>query len=228
MILDKFLVIPRGSCTQVIQSVKALKNNSQLHHLEVHGIIDRDRRTEPEIKALIEDGIYVLEVAEVENLFCAPEILKLASEKLARDFDQDFTEVKEYIFNNFKQELENQVSLKAANEIKFQLKHFNEKVKGKSGIQEELNRIIGNINVSEIYESTYGIFEAIIENKDYEKLLCYYNRKSLAKQISGAFGLKNNELIELIIRYAQQNDSDRKEIENRLKKYFGAFAQYID
>lgn len=43
-ILSNFLVIPRGSCTQVIQSVKALKANNQLHHLEVYGIIDRDRR----------------------------------------------------------------------------------------------------------------------------------------------------------------------------------------
>ncbi|NSY32670.1 ATP-binding cassette domain-containing protein [Pseudoalteromonas sp. JC28] len=43
-LLPNFLVIPRGSCTQVIQSVKALKANPQIHHLEVYGVIDRDRR----------------------------------------------------------------------------------------------------------------------------------------------------------------------------------------
>jgi ABC-type cobalamin/Fe3+-siderophores transport system ATPase subunit len=37
-LLSNFLVIPRGSCTQVIQSVKALKANSQIHHLDVYTI----------------------------------------------------------------------------------------------------------------------------------------------------------------------------------------------
>lgn len=49
-ILKNFLVIPVGSCSQVIQSVKALKANSQLHHLDVFGIIDRDRRVPAEIQ----------------------------------------------------------------------------------------------------------------------------------------------------------------------------------
>ena len=31
-----------------------------------------------------------------------------------------------------------------------------------------------------------------------------------------------------IIRYVQKNDSERNEIKNRLKKYFGEFAKYID
>ncbi len=61
-----------------------------------------------------------------------------------------------------------------------------------------------------------------------DKLLCYYNRKSLANQISGGFGLKNNELVEFVIRYVQKTDSDRNEIKNGLKKYFGEFAKYID
>ncbi|MGL6338728.1 MAG: hypothetical protein ACRC80_06255 [Waterburya sp.] len=30
------------------------------------------------------------------------------------------------------------------------------------------------------------------------------------------------------IRHVQKNDSDRNEIKNGLKKYFGEFAKYID
>jgi len=56
-ILPDFLVIPRGSCSQVIQSVKALKANTQLHHLDVYGVIDRDRRVDAEIIALEKDSI---------------------------------------------------------------------------------------------------------------------------------------------------------------------------
>lgn len=78
-LLSNFLVIPRGSCSQVIQSVKALKTNSQFHHLDVYGVIDRDRRLQAEITKLEQDSIYVLEVAEVENLFCTEEVLKIVS-----------------------------------------------------------------------------------------------------------------------------------------------------
>ncbi len=52
----------------MIQSVKALKANSQLHHLDIYGIIDRDRRPQHEINKFEQDSIYVLNVAEVENL----------------------------------------------------------------------------------------------------------------------------------------------------------------
>lgn len=228
LILDKFLVIPRGSCTQVIQSVKALKNSPQLHHLEVYGIIDRDRRSNLQIEALVEDGVYVLEVAEVENLFCTPEILKFVSQKLARDVEKDFTTVKNNVFKQFEQELGNQTCLKTANEVKFKLNNFSEKAKDKLGLEEELNRIIESINIAEIYKNNNELFLDIVEQQNYDKLLCYYNRKSLANQFSGVFGLKNNELVEFIIRHVQKNDSDRNEIKSGLKKYFSEFAKYID
>jgi len=61
-ILPSFLIIPRGSCSQVILSVKALKANTQLHHLQVYGIIDRDRRIPVEIQKLEKDSIFVLAV----------------------------------------------------------------------------------------------------------------------------------------------------------------------
>ena len=38
-VLSDYLVIPRGGCDNVIQSVKALKANAQLHHLDVNGLI---------------------------------------------------------------------------------------------------------------------------------------------------------------------------------------------
>ncbi|WP_412677175.1 DUF4435 domain-containing protein [Aeromonas caviae] len=45
-ILSDYLVIPCGSCSQVIQIVKSLKINKKIHRLTVFGIIDRDRRND--------------------------------------------------------------------------------------------------------------------------------------------------------------------------------------
>lgn len=134
-LLPSFLVIPRGSSSQIILSVKALKANTQLHRLQVYGIIDRDRRVLEEINKLEQDSIFVLAVAEVENLFCVKEILEIVSKRLARDADADFQAISDAIFLRLQGELETQVSLRAASEIKFQLNMFDEKKKGASELK---------------------------------------------------------------------------------------------
>ncbi|MBU7583952.1 MAG: DUF4435 domain-containing protein [Nostoc sp. TH1S01] len=253
-LLSNFLVIPLGSCTQVIQSVKALRASNQLHHLEIYGIIDRDRRVENEIRQLLNDGIYVLEVAEVENLFLTPEILDLVSQRLARNPDDDFKKVSDLVFKQLKSEIETQISLRTVNEIKFRLNLFGDKSKlqeaddkskeeiklqeadGKSKeeikLQKALDNLVKGINISDIYNSSKIIFEKIIETKNYKDLLKYFNRKTLAKQVSECFEFKNGksdepgQLIEFVVRLAKSSDQD--EIKNRLKRYFGEFSQHMD
>jgi energy-coupling factor transporter ATP-binding protein EcfA2 len=225
-ILPNFLVIPRGSCTQVIQSVKALKANKQLHHLDVYGIIDRDRRVDAEITGLEQDSIFVLQVAEVENLFCTKEVLEIISRRLARNPDDDFTEVSKTVFKRLIAELETQISLHVASEIKFYLNNFDEKAKGCAGLKSALQSLASGINVDTIYADIERKFNDVIRSKDYEGLLRLYNRKKLSHQVSEALGLKNGELSDMVIRLARSES--RNEITRALKIYFGNFAQYMD
>lgn len=224
-ILPSFLVIPRGSCSQVILSVKALKANTQLHHLQVYGIIDRDRRVPVEIQKLEDDSIFVLAVAEVENLFCVKEILQIVSQRLARDANADFQAVSDTIFSRLQGELETQVSLRVASEIKFQLNRFDEKQKGTAALTSALQSLANGIDVGGIYSQTLAEFNAAISSKDFESLLSLYNRKSLSSQASGALGLKNGELPELVVRLAKGECRD--EIASALKKYFVNFAPHM-
>jgi energy-coupling factor transporter ATP-binding protein EcfA2 len=225
-LLSNFLVIPQGSCKQVIQSVKALKASNQLHHLQIYGIIDRDRRVENEIRKLLNDGIYVLEVAEVENLFLTPEILEFVSEKLSNNPEDDFQKVSNFVFKELKKELETQTSLRTVGEIKFKLNLFEDKSKSETKLKEALEQLVADIDISLIYNSNKSFFEEIINTKDYSKLLKYYNRKSLAKRISGCFGLKDGELGDFVVRLAK--GSHQNEIKNRLKQYFGQFSSHMD
>ncbi|WFP98055.1 DUF4435 domain-containing protein [Acinetobacter sp. ANC 7201] len=225
-VLSDFLVIPRGSCTQVIQSVKALKANCQLHHLNVYGIIDRDRRPQHEINALESDSIYVLNVAEVENLFCTPEILELISNKLERDVSQDFQTVSSAIFNRLRSELETQISLHVSGEIKFLLNMFDANKKGEQDINQELHRLCSSIDVSAIYASTKQKFEQVLTEHNYTELLAIYNRKTLASQASEALGLAKKSLPETVLRFAR--GSSKEEIRTALKPYFGSFIQFIN
>lgn len=225
-ILPNFLVIPRGSCSQVILSVKAFKANAQLHHLSVFGIVDRDRRVPHEITSLEADSIFVLTVAEVENLFCTEEVIKIASRRLARDPIADFQKVSDEIFNRLQLELDSQISLRVASEIKFQLGMFDQNTKGEGELSGALTALVQGIDVKQIYSNIAANFSHIITTRNYEMLLSTYNRKSLANQASGALGLKNGELPELIIRLARGDCRD--EIRSALKKYFGNFGAHVE
>jgi ABC-type lipoprotein export system ATPase subunit len=224
-LLPSFLVLPRGSCSQVIQSVKALKANIQLHHLVVFGIIDRDRRVPVEIQKLEQDSIFVLSVAEVENLFCVEEVLQIVSKRLARDVVADFQAVSNAIFLRLQGELETQVSLRVASEIKFRLNLFDEKQKGATALMSALQSLTGGIDVGGIYSQTLAEFNAVIAAKNFESLLSLYNRKSLSAQAGGALGLANGALPELVVRLAKGDC--RVEITNAMKKYFGNFVQHM-
>ena len=224
-ILPSFLVIPRGSCTQVIQSVKALKCNPQLHNLEIYGIIDRDRRVKTEVDALEKDSIFVLKVAEVENLFCTKELLAIVSNRLARDANGDFREASKTVFSRLRSEIDTQVSLHVAGEIKFLLNFFNDRAKGSAALQEALKNLCNGINIESIYSSTLENFNSVIDSEDYEKLLLLYNRKSLSSQVGTAMELTNGALPELVVRLARSDLNSK--ITDALVYYFGNFQQII-
>ena len=224
-LLPSFLVIPRGSCTQVIQSVRALKANEQLHHLKIYGIIDRDRRVENEIQALERDDIFVLKVAEVENLFCTKELLQVVSNRQLRNVEVDFANASKSVFLYLKAELENQISLQALSEIKFQLNMFPENIIGINKIKEAMTIHTNGINIDAIYEDIKKKFDLAIAEENYEQILELYNRKSLAKRISVALGLIEGELENIVIRLARSEF--QSEITSALKKYFGNFSRHM-
>ncbi|MFZ3143508.1 DUF4435 domain-containing protein [Psychrobacter glacincola] len=224
-ILDNFLVIPSGSCTEVISTVKALKSSGQLHHLDVYGIIDRDRRVDNEIESLKDNSIYSLEVAEVENLFCVPEMIKIVSARLGRNPDEDSDAVASFVINRLQSELKKQVSLHVASEIKFQLNCFNDKATGEDNLKMALSSLTDNIEVDKIYSEKEALFTEAIESNNYLQLLKVYNRKSLAHQVSAVLGLKEGELAKTVLRFA--NSESIEEIKQALKPYFGDFAEKI-
>lgn len=225
-ILNNYLVIPVGSCSQVIQSVKAMKANTQLHHLQVFGIIDRDRRVPAEIEKLEQDSIFVLSVAEVENLFCTKEILALVSVRLERDANADFQSVSSTIFSRLQGEIEVQTSLRAAGEIKFRLNMFDEKAIGATGLASALTSLAAGIDVNTIYSQSLAEFNSVLSAKDFDGLLAIYNRKSLSAHVSSALGLSNGGLPAYVVRLAK--GSGRDEIAEALKRHFGNFARYME
>ncbi|OOX22093.1 hypothetical protein Xbuh_21215 [Xanthomonas axonopodis pv. bauhiniae] len=224
-VLPNFLVIPRGSCAQVIQSVKALRANTQLHHLSVYGLIDRDRRPQVEIDALERDSIFCLTVAEVENLFCTREILEIVSTRLARDPVADLSQVIQFVFKKLRSELDTQVSLRVAAEVKFMLNFFDSSATGEAALITALQELTQRIDIPVLYSRFNSELGEIIAAQDYDALLKVYNRKSIATQVCSALGLKAGELSEFVIRLVRTDGNAT--VSEVVKKYFGNFAAVV-
>ncbi|QWV98656.1 AAA family ATPase [Geomonas nitrogeniifigens] len=224
-ILKGFLVIPVGSCSRVIQSVKALRENPQIHHMEIFGVIDRDRRVDTELQALERIGVFPLSVAEVENLFCTPEIINIVATKLEKDPAEVFARVQQFVLEKLNDELETQISLHCASEVRFKLNLFDDKAKGAEGLQNALTGLISAININAIYADVKSKFTDVITLNDYKEMLKLYNRKSLSSQIGKFFGFNNSELPGYVVRLAK--GSMNSEITDALRPYFGNFSRYI-
>jgi hypothetical protein len=224
-ILTEFLVIPRGSCDQVVQAVRALRSNNQLHHLQVYGLIDRDRRTLPEIAALQTDNIFTLDVAEVENLFCTQEVLALVSACLVRDATSDFNLAVTQVFNQLKTEIDTQVSLRVIAEVKFRLNCFDSSARGVPSLSNALQKLTQGIDIPALYARFDTEFQSVISSTDYRGLLRIYNRKSLPTQIGNVLGLRAGELVELVVRLARTDA--RSAVAAAIKPYMGAFAPHV-
>lgn len=68
-------VVPRGSCEEVIHAVVTMRANAQLTRVTCAGIVDADAYTPDETAYLADQGIAVLPVSEIENLFLLPDVL---------------------------------------------------------------------------------------------------------------------------------------------------------
>ncbi len=193
-------VVPRGSCTKVIESTKALRNNKSIHHLDAVGIIDRDYRSSEDIAALESQGIHAIEMAEIENIFCVEPVLRIVADPLGKDPDLVVRQVTEYIIDALSRELELQISSMAEKRIEYLLGAFSKTSNDKRGLIEGMEAVCNRIDVEVIYGECKNAFERAMASQSLDELLKVYNRKSLPDRISTLLGLTHGEYPRLLVR----------------------------
>jgi predicted ATPase len=206
-VFPDYHIIPRGGCEKVIESTKAMRRNGALHHLKAFGIIDRDYRTDDEVEALGQAGIYTINVAEVENLFCIEPLIRIVAANQAKHEDVVVNQVTTRIVEALNAELETQISSHAEREIQFRLKKFQKDADSEQGLKDGLVALLATIDIAAIFEQSRTLFQQAIDDNSLEKTLRIYNRKNLHKRIAAFFDLQNDGYIELLLRLIK---SDKK------------------
>lgn len=217
LVYPDFHVIPRGGGSKVIESTKAFRANTSLHHLTAFGIIDSDYKEQEEITALEGHNIQTISVAEIENLFCIEPILRIVSEHLELNPDTKVNEVIDFLIDALTTEFDTQVSSKAEKVIEYKLGAFSKEVNTEQGLVDGLSTTLNRIDIHAIYEEARVLYQSAIDDRNLEQLLLIYNRKTLPNRISEIFGLANGEYGKLLVRLLK--GSRQNEIVTALKKY---------
>jgi ABC-type lipoprotein export system ATPase subunit len=200
---SNYLVLAKGSCENVIQVVKGLNESGMINDKDIFGIIDRDRRVNAEISNLEKHNILVLDVAEVENLFILPEIIKLVCETLEYNHEEKQEEITSKVIESLKKDLDVQISKRASGEIRHKLLTFNDKSNGLDKIKSSYSGVVDSIDVDDIYADVAMEFDKVIASENYLEILKLYNRKSLLTFIGEVLGLKKGEYVNLVMRLSK-------------------------
>ncbi|WP_181316556.1 DUF4435 domain-containing protein [Photobacterium iliopiscarium] len=201
-------VVPRNGCQKVIDSVKAMSMNQSFHHINVFGIIDRDYRTDYEIEGLQKLGVFVVDVAEIENILLNESTLRIVSENQHLDPNDVVREALEIAKNMLKKDLERQISLRTCCAIENQLSRINNKSEGIEAIKKTVANTLGNIDIDATYSENSKLYQRLAEGDDLDEILKYFNNKGLLPAICSAFELGKNGYEKLVLRMLNSNKRD--------------------
>ena len=189
----KYLIIPCGSCSQVIARTKAFRASKMLHDCEVYGLIDRDYRSQQEIEAYKAHHIYVLNVAEVENLFLVEELIRLMAEQFGEDEDVIFNRVKNFVIDEkFANLINKQICQSVVAEIKYKLSCIEIDNKDEAEAKSSLDMGLSDIKYDDIKHEKQASFEKVLQDRDYKEVLKVFNEKGIAAAIGKELGIEKS------------------------------------
>ncbi len=222
-----YTVKPLGSCERVIGVVNSFNQEKGFHNIESFGLIDRDRRSDAEINELNKKGIWVLDVAEIENVFLDLELVyEIAKFMGKKNLDEIIDQIKENLFNLFRDQLENQAYLHCKELFKKSLISISECSKSRPNeLFDEMDNKYNSINKQKIFEDQKQEFTSLIDNKDYDGILKVFNFKNgliPRLEICDLCGITNKPspteaLVERVIALLKKNDETSNKIREIIK-----------
>lgn len=221
LVFPDFTVKPLGSCDKVIETTRSFQGITGLHHLESHGIVDRDRRTDKEVEYLRKKSIMVPEVAEIENIFLLEDVVKQMAILRGKNPETVFRQVKKRSLVQFKRYLSNQVMEHVRHRIK---REVDAKIDAKfpciTALEAHLRKLINLLEPRKQYNELTHRFNRIISEGNYAEMLKVFNHKPLLSE-SGAPELleyKNkDEYIRGVISTLKNGGKEAEKMRNAIR-----------
>ena len=220
-----YLVKPLQSCSKVIEATEAFNKLSAFHNLRATGIIDRDRRSEEEIRGYNTKNIFAPEVAEIENFFMTEEVIKCICKIRRVEVDEVFENIKSNVFMVFERMMNEQCKEISVYQTKEVIRNILQEFEKEKKYDVYINNSLGAIQEFDyisIYEENKVKLIKCLEEKDYTGVLKYFNFKGMmgASGILSECEFKSKEkYIEFVKKVIKEQTKEGVELREALHKY---------
>jgi len=225
LIFKDFTVKSLGSCNKVIEATRSFNDLKGFHHLDSHGIVDRDRRDATEVAYLRRRGIFVPDVAEIENILMLEEVIRTVASSCGKNEDVVFAKVKKSIMGQFRTDLRRQALLHTRHRVKRTMEY---RVDGRfnniNELEDHIDDLVHEINPRAMYEKFCRDFNDYLRNDDYASVLRVYNQKSMVpgSNVAGLCGMKDrNAYLRRILDLLRADGEAARRIRQAIVHCFG-------
>lgn len=179
-VFHNYTVRPLGSCNKVIEATRAFNDLNAIHRLNAAGIVDRDRRTDQEVNYLRRKNIMVPEVAEIENMFLHPGILRVMARLRGRQEEKVIRKVTKTILNLFAANIDAQALEHVRHRIKREAEiNIDSRFSCITALETHLKTLHNRLQPRKQYEELRKQFRRMVSEKDYEGVLRVFNHKPM-------------------------------------------------
>ena len=222
-VFSEFTIKPLGGCVKVFEATKSFNEQKAFHHLESFGLIDRDRRTDEEIRHIRDLGIWVCKLAEAENLLLVESIVKIVAERMNKNPDDVFNQVKSNVIDFFRNQLDLQALQHTISRVEriFKTVTTHKDIKTINELDTKLTEFWGELNYIGIYEETKQSFADLLTAQDYLAILKVFNNKGLLhnSKVSELCDLnpRNNAYLNFVISLLKENSEKSSQIKDGIR-----------
>ncbi|MBQ9073557.1 MAG: DUF4435 domain-containing protein [Muribaculaceae bacterium] len=225
LIFTDYTVKPLGSCNKVIEATRTFNDLSSFHHLDSHGIVDRDRRDAGEVKYLRDKKIFVPDVAEIENILMLEEVIRTVARRHGKDESRVFAKVKSSVISQFRSDIRQQALLHTRHRVKRMMEYrVDARFQSIAKLEEHMVELVDEINPRGMYEAFCRDFHKYADSGNYQSVLRVYNQKSMLpnSNVAGLCGLRNkDEYVRDIIGILKENKRDASRLRAAIIHCFG-------
>ncbi|MDD2961197.1 MAG: DUF4435 domain-containing protein [Muribaculaceae bacterium] len=232
LVFTEYTVKPLGSCNKVIESTRSFNDLENFHHLDSHGIVDRDRRDDKEVQYLRDKKIFVPNVAEIENILMLPDLITTVARRRGKKQDYVLNKVRKAVIDMFDSELRQQALMHVRHRVKRNVEYrIDRRFQNINALEDHMVDLVNEINPRGMYEDLCRTFHILVDNGNYLEILKVYNQKSMVpdSNVAQLCGLTNkDEYIHYLLNILKEDKNDAAIIRRAIKRCFSIENESIN
>ena len=222
LLFPQVSVVAKSGCREVEQTVRSLREASEMHWLRVWGIVDNDRRSQEDIKRLQNLGVHALSYYSVESIYFHPEMIRRVANRKSKELtEEDPTELYDQAVKKALRAIEKQKThliLKAVEKLARQ--EISAQFPTKKDVQ-NMHPVNIKVDLERLRAAEEENFDALVQARNLEKLLQRYPVRE-----SGALGEIAKE-IGLPKKYESAVQKLLREDADALEYFRGLFSELL-